>query len=300
MASRHVILWTLCATILWPSVIFAKPILKGDTDAYPRAPDEFASALVLDAATDKELYAFQPDKRWSAASLTKLLTALIMIDRKPRWNRRISLQKRDEVGGGRLRVRPGATMTVRDLFYSSIVGSANNATMALVRSSGLGTKSFLREMNRKAKTLHLDSSHFVDPTGMSPKNISTARDLAKLTQASFANRTLQEAASTARYSFALVRPKITKTIHTTNRLLATDFDLRIHGGKTGYLEEAQHNLVVQLERNPPSADAPALLVVVLGAPNTSRMFASAKSLAEWAWKGYEWGEGRRETVDERR
>lgn len=264
------------------------PRLDPMADSYPHDASEFSSAIVIDAGSGKELYVYQPDKKWPAASITKLLTALVIVQQKPKWSAFVSLRKRDEVGGGRLRVRPGATMTMRDLLFSSIVGSANNATMALVRGSGVGMKTFVARMNRMAKQLKMASSSFVDPTGISEKNISTARDIGKLAAAAFNTTMIREPSTTATYRFTLRRPKMHKVIHTTNRLLALDDTLTIHGGKTGYLEEAQHNLVVQIERKPPDLSAPPLLIVVLGAPDKEHLFATAKALAEWAWKAYEY------------
>lgn len=263
------------------------PILGGDAPAYERASDEFAAALVVDVSTGKELYAWQADKRWPAASLTKLLSALVVLDRAPRWDRIVSLTRQDEVGGGRLRVAPGARIRVRDLLYASIVGSANNAAMALARTSGLRLKTFVARMNAKAKALGMRQSHFVDPVGMDPNNISSARDLAKLATAAFAKPVIQRAASTPVYTFRIRNRKQKKTIHNTNRLLTEAQELTIIGGKTGYLEEAKRNFLVELAgaSNPAK---PQLLIVVLGSPDPNRMFLTAKGLAEWAWQAYDW------------
>ncbi len=263
------------------------PRLDPLADAYPRGTSEFSSAIVIDVNSGKELYVYQPDKQWPAASITKLLTSLVVVQQKPRWTRSISLVRRDEVGGGRLRVPIGATMTMRDLFFSSIVGSANNATMALVRGSGLEMKRFVARMNRTANQLKMTSSSFVDPTGMSEKNVSTARDIGILATAAFRTPAIREPASTPTYRFTVRRPRMEKVIRTTNRLLAQDDTLTIDGGKTGYLEEAQNNLVVQLERKPKHPAAPPLLIVILGAPDKAHLFVTAKSLAEWAWNAYE-------------
>ncbi len=279
----------LIGVVVAPSVAFAKtPRLDPLADAYPRTKDEFTAAIVIDATTGKELYVFQPEKRWTVASITKLLSSLVVLEKKQNWNRLISLLKRDEVGGGRLRVAVGATMTLRDIFFSSIVGSANNAAMAFARSSGLSSGTFVARMNALAKRLKMSSSHFVDPTGMDPKNVSTARDIAKLATAAFADPSIHEAATTPTYTFTLQRPKIEKTIQNTDKLLTSNPDLTIHGSKTGYLVEAQNNLVVELERNPKESSAPPLLVVVLGSPDRNQLFQSSKALAEWAWKVYTW------------
>lgn len=281
--------FAIAAALVFPSAANAVgPRLDPLADAYPRKANEFSAAVIIDSASGKELYVYHPEKKWSTASITKLLSALVVAEQKPRWTKSATIKKVDEVGGGRLRVVSGAKMTLRDLLFSSIVGSANNAAMALARSTGLGMKTFIARMNQTAKRLKMTSSRFVDASGMDPDNISTARDIAKLATAAFANKYIREAATTASYRFVLQSPKIKKTITNTNHLLTSDPSVTVYGGKTGYLEESQNNLAVKLERNPKSPAAPPLLVVVLGSPDKEHLFSTAKALAEWAWKAYEW------------
>ncbi len=259
-----------------------------DAETYPRTSNEFVAAVVIDVASGERLYAYAADQAWPAASLTKLMTALVFLDRQPRWDRVTALTKGDEVGGGRLRVRTGTRVSVRDLFYSSLVGSANNTTMALVRTSGVGLKKFIQRMNLKTKVMGLKQTKFVDPTGISPRNVSTAADLATLGLVAFRNPNIRQAAATSEYAFNLRNTGQKKVIHNTNHLLTRDPEILVTGGKTGYLVEARHNLVVELSANTGATQAPKLMVVVLGAPSSAAMFASAKSLAQWAWKAYEW------------
>lgn len=279
----------IAVAVLFPlATDAAGPRLDPLADAYPRSANEFSAAVIIDSASGKELYVYHPDKAWTPASITKLLSALVVTEQKPKWTKSATIKKADEVGGGRLRVADGSRMTLRDLLFSSIVGSANNAAMALARSTGLGMKTFVARMNQTAKRLQMTSSHFVDVSGMSPNNVSTARDIAKLATAAFANKYIGEAATTASYHFVLQSPKIGHTVKNTNHLLTSDPTVYVYGGKTGYLEESLNNLAVKLERNPKSPSSPPLLVVVFGAPDKDHLFASAKALAEWAWTAYEW------------
>ncbi len=248
-------------------------------------PNMFASALVVDAASGKELYSFKPSKKWSAASLTKLMTALVFVDKRPGWDSVIKLAKADEVGGGRLRLAIGSRFTVQDAFYSSLVGSANNATMALARSTGYSQKGFLKLMNQKAKALGMSSSFYADPSGMEPANIVTARDMVKLMRAAFANQSILKAASTVSYQFTAQNPTVHKTILTTDKL-KSQTDLHIIGAKTGFLYESQYNFVMKVrEEGQTGRD---LYVVVLGAPTKQGSFDSAESLAKWALSAYKW------------
>ncbi len=270
------------------SAAIKTPVLIPGAQVYERSDDEFASALVVDAATLKRLYAYQPDLKWSAASLTKLMSALVIIDNKPSWNRIVSLKQQDEVGGGRLRVALNATMTMQDLFYSSIVGSANNATMALARLSGLGMKNFVNQMNQKAKALGMSNSRFFEPSGMDPKNTLTARDAFTMARTAFDAYAIRCAATTAGYRFNIRNSKEVKYITNTNTLLTQDPDVWVMGGKTGYLYESRYNLIVKMRAYPIVERKPLLYVIVLGSPKKEASFTSAKSLANWAYRAYTW------------
>jgi serine-type D-Ala-D-Ala endopeptidase (penicillin-binding protein 7) len=270
------------------STTSSAPVLNPDSAAYVPTANEFASAIIVDAASGKVLYSFKPDMAWPAASLTKLMGALVAIDQKPNWNKIVSLKAADEVGGGRLRVKTGAKMSVRDLLYSSVLASANNAAMALARVTGLSKATFIKKMNAKAKALGMTSTTFVDPSGIDPGNVTTVRDLTKLASTAFANPLIRGPASSYHYAFTIRNTGEHKTLTNTNKLLTQDPEIYVYGGKTGFLYESMYNVAVQLQPNPRVPEKPKLLVVVFGAQTESASFAAAKSLATWAWGAYEW------------
>ncbi|TAL19673.1 D-alanyl-D-alanine carboxypeptidase [Patescibacteria group bacterium] len=244
------------------------------------------SAIVVDWRTGALLYSKNPDSPRSAASLTKLMTAVIFLEQKPRWQNSAALLEEDEVGGGRLRLAAGTRLTVKDLFYSALVGSANNAAMALMRLSGMERLQFIRDMNVRAATLGMVGTSYVEPTGMSPENVTTARDVIKLAAYAFANKTIRRATQTGEYRFKTQKPVIEKRIKNTNSLLLDDNNgLWITGGKTGYLEEAQYNLVIAAET--PGHDK-RIIVAILGADSKQKSFEEAERLVKWAWTNYEW------------
>lgn len=259
--------------------------MRSGAMAYERSDDEFVSAVVVDVQSGKRLYGYQAQKVWPAASLSKLMSALVVLEHHPAWGKTVSTAKADEVGGGSLVVKVGSKMTVRDMFYSSIVGSANNTTMSLARLSGLGRAGFVKQMNAKAKSLGLKNTKFAEPTGLSEKNVTTAEDMAKLAKAAFSQLLIRRAASTMAYRFTVTNPTVVKTVKNTNRLLTDDDDLWVIGGKTGFIYESRYNLAVQMR---PMAGGPQLMVVVMGAPTKASSFDSAKSLATWAWRAYAW------------
>lgn len=276
-----------------PSAVFAQanfPQKVDNAGPYSRSDDEFASAIVIDIKTGKVLYEYNADKKWPAASLTKLMGALVFLDHRPSWNRVVALTSQDEVGGGRLRVKSGATLSAQDLIYSSITASANNAAMAMARVSGIGLAGFIKAMNSKGKMIGLTNTKFVDPSGIDPKNVTTARDMAKIASVAFNMEAIRRPATTGKYRFTIRNTGETKEIKTTNDLLVAKQydDLYVTGGKTGFLYESMYNLAVRVKPMGAKNADRMLMIVVFGSPTREGSFVSANSLANWAWKGYKW------------
>lgn len=276
---------TFAATTVKPAVV---PSIKSDVADFVPDKGGFEAAVVMDFKTKKILYSLNPDEVWPAASLTKLTGALVFLDTKPSWNKVVAILKNDEVGGGRLRVNSGAKLTMRDMLYSSIVGSANNAATALARVSGLGMTKFVSSMNAKVKALGCSQTSFKDASGMDTRNVTTARDMAKIAAAAFSKAEIRSPASTATYTFRILNTGQVKTIRNTNKLLLDDENgLYVMGGKTGYLDEAKNNLVIRVRPDRYNATQ-ELIVVVLGAEDKDKSFTSAQRLAQWTWSAYDW------------
>ncbi len=297
---KKILVWAVATAFLalsvWPwqanaaSAVkpIAAPSKKIQAQDFDPKPGDFKAAVVMDYKTKKILYAYNSEVSRSAASLTKLTGALVFLDTKPSWNKVVSIQKKDEVGGGRLRVASGATLTVRDTVYSSIVGSANNAATALARISGLGLTKFVRQMNAKAKALGCTNTKFKDPSGMDPENVTTAADMAKIAAAAFSRAEIRSPATTAKYTFRILNTGEVKTIRNTNQLLLDENNgLYVMGGKTGYLDEAKNNLVLRVRPDRQNAKQ-ELIIVVLGAETKAQLFEATQRLAQWTWSAYDW------------
>jgi D-alanyl-D-alanine carboxypeptidase len=248
------------------------------------------SALVVDRKSGAVLFTKGADAEHAIASLTKLMTALVVLDAAPDLSREITIQAGDRRGGGVEYFIPGETVTVKDLLYVSLVGSSNTATAALARSTGLSTEEFTRRMNAKAAALGLESSRFNDPTGLDDANRGTARDIAIMAGAAFANPEIAKVATTGEYSF---KPKNSRTagartIKSTDLLLKSllnQGDYRITGAKTGTLgAETGYHLAVAVA----AGDGREVLVVVLGSDSDAARFEDAKALAYWAFDSYDW------------
>lgn len=256
------------------------------TRPYVPVPDEFAAAIVVRAATGNVLYEFKPDKPHTAASLTKLVQALTMIDQRPNWNTVVTMQGADEVGGGRLRVDVGAKVTLGALWQASLGSSANNAATAMSRVAGPGVSSFVKKMNAKAKALGATSSVFYDPSGMDARNETTARDMAVIAKQAFSHPLISRASQTSSYRFTLANGTQARTILNTNAPFLEDPDVWLTGGKTGYLPESMYNYAGVLRPMYANGAYDAkreIVVVVLGSPSKTASFESVKRLAGWAW-----------------
>lgn len=257
---------------------------------YVPVPNEFASAIVM-RPDGKVLYAFKPDAPHTAASLSKLVMALVVLDKNWNWGTVVKMSSADEVGGGRLRVSAGARVILADLWQSAIGSSANNATTAIARLAGPGVSTFVGKMNAKVKAIGATSSKFFDPSGMNPKNTTTAHDMALIARNAFKQPRVVSASQSGTYTFTLAGSTNTHTIKNTNAPMLADPDVYLVGGKTGYLPESMYNYTAEL--SPLAKDGKSrdpkkdVIVVVLGSKSTQGAMDSAKRLAEWAWSDEE-------------
>ncbi|HET7298206.1 MAG TPA: serine hydrolase, partial [Burkholderiales bacterium] len=144
-----------------------------------------SSALVQDAGTGEVVIGKNTDAVVSIASITKLMTAMVILDHGLDLDEEIVLSREDAVRmkGSRSRLRTGLSLTRGDLLLVALMASDNRAAAALGRSFPGGIEEFVDAMNAKAAQLEMEETRFVEPTGLSPANVSTASDLAKLVSA---------------------------------------------------------------------------------------------------------------------
>ncbi len=245
--------------------------------------------VVMDRSTGELLTVKQEHRVWPIASLTKLMTANVVLDYKIPITKKADVRTKDNVGGAQLTVVDGDTFSVDDLFYATLVASANNAAYALSRTTGLSKNDFVKEMNARADALNLKQTTFVDPTGIDVLNVSTALETALLARSILARDEIRRYTTTTRKRISVLNRGTTKNMMTTNWMLykpAYD-DVWVTGGKTGYLDESGWNLVVSLRPSRADKDR-ELLLVVLGAKSRADSFADAYALSHWAWDSYAW------------
>ncbi|MBF8281079.1 MAG: D-alanyl-D-alanine endopeptidase, partial [Candidatus Magasanikbacteria bacterium] len=236
------------------------------------------SAIVTDVASGQTIFDRHANDVRPLASITKLMTALVFLDTNPNWAETLTLTIDDE-RAGHLYVDTGETLSLRDLFYVSLVGSSNNATVALSRASGLSSDAFVAAMNKKASDLGMTRTRFTEPTGLDSRNVSSAEDTAILLGAALEEPLIAQATTMASYNARIVGEKKKRLIKNTDMLLTRGVALRVagvEGGKTGYIPEGGYNFAVQVH----DAANHNLRIVILGAADPFARFIEAQDLAE--------------------
>ena len=241
------------------------------------------SAVVIDADSRKVLWSKNLHKRYPIASISKLMTVLVFLDTNPDLTSTYTMLPEDMTVGGSVYIDKGETVYVRDLIYSSLIASDNNAANALVRASNIPREDFIARMNDKALEIGMLNSHFIEPTGLEYANISSAQDVALLLEEALRNEVIADAVSRENFTFSAVDGP-SHTLSSTNKLLNSY--LNVVGGKTGFNNEAQYNLVIAVD----GEQEQRLLVGVLGSTTLNGRYQEAKILADWALTNYRWNE----------
>lgn len=258
-------------------------ILEGDYAEVPVVVDDFnlsaESAIVIDKTAGKVPYQKNAAKIAPIASITKLMSALVFLDTNPDLEKIVTIQKTDFLDKGVLYGKAGEKIKLKDLFFTSLVGSINNATAAYVHASGITDEEFIARMNYKADELGMSNTVFADFTGLNANSVSTAYDVAQLANAAFRHPLIKEALLTKEYKFQ-VNSGQWFYIKNTDQLLQKKFtDFEITGAKTGYTEEAKYTFTMQARNQ----EGRELVIVVLAASTTEDRFNEAAKLAEWAF-----------------
>jgi D-alanyl-D-alanine endopeptidase (penicillin-binding protein 7) len=239
-----------------------------------------ASALVLDAE-GKVIYGKDVDTVRPIASITKLMTAMVVLDSGLDLDEEISVTKADRdlmrMTGSRLGY--GATLSRREMLLLAVMSSENRAAAALGRNFPGGTKAFVQQMNAKAAELGMSRSRFADPAGLSSENQSTARDLGHMINAAQGYELIREASTTAQLQVRPYRDRGPLNYVNTNRLLKNEaWDIEL--SKTGYLNESGRCLVMQatIEGEPVS-------IVLLNSFGKLTPFGDSNRLRKWMLAG---------------
>lgn len=204
-----------------------------------------ANALIIDATDNHAVYSKSADEVTPIASLTKLMTAIVTLDGGQSLDEplAIDLGDFDYVKGTTSRLRMGTELTRRDMLRLALMSSENRAASALARSYPGGTLAFVAAMNEKAQALGMTHTHYDDPTGLSPSNVSTARDLAIVVGAAAEYPLIREFSTTGSHFVEAGPSGRWLAFNNTNNLVKnSQWDIQL--SKTGYIREAGKCLVM--------------------------------------------------------
>lgn len=249
------------------------------------------SVLVLNQNNGLPLYQKNIDMETPIASITKLMTAMVVLDANLPLDESIIISQRDVDAlrhtGSRLAV--GSRLTREELLHLALIASENRAAAALARSYPGGVERFVAAMNNKARNLGMHHTVFEDSTGLSSKNRSTAEDLAKLVDAASRYQRIRDISTTGSYEIA--KPAMVKVRHkhkkewrhivrrvefrNTNRLVR-DGNWEIGLSKTGFINEAGHCLVMQAK-----IAQQRVIIVLLDATGKYTRINDAQRIKDW-------------------
>lgn len=234
-----------------------------------------ASALVIDQSSGQPLLEKQPDVVVPIASISKLMTAMVVLDAKLDLQEVIAIGDEDVDGlkGTRSRLPVGTTMTREAAMLLALMSSENRAAHALGRHYPGGLSAFVQAMNKKAQALGMYNSRFEEPTGLSSNNVSTAHDLARMVAAAARYPEIRQYSTTAEARVEL-NGRV-RDFHNTNALVRSD-NWEIGVSKTGYISEAGRCLVMQAR----VADKPVVIVLLDSVGKMTRV-GDAQRIKRW-------------------
>lgn len=244
------------------------------------------SGFIADVESAGVLYADHPHDVYPIASLTKLMTAIVVMESPTKLNGEITFQADDFDVQSRSFFRIGDKVARKDVMRAMLIGSVNEAAQAFSRSSGMREEDFIVHMNQKARELQLTSFVFADPTGLDAGNRGSAADVAALLTIAMRYPEIREAMNSANLTVTTTAQR-SYQIEPTNLLLYSYLNkdpYQIVGSKTGSLPAAGFNLA-QVTRN---AYGHEVVVVLLGSDNHFSRYQDVKAMTSWAFDAYQW------------
>lgn len=262
------------------------PLLKNVSSTF----DTVLSApavIAVDDVSGAILYSKNADAVRPLASITKLMTALVLLDLPVSWASTTIITAEDWDGESHL-VEVGEKYTLEDLWHIALIGSSNTAISALVRSSGVSSTQFVALMNAKAQSLGLTTASFIEPTGLHSGNVASPSDTVVLLKEAVRRDKIFKALHTGEYYASPLGGAKQRRIWSTNWLLTkwipNEFSVENIVGKTGYINDSLYNFTVRLT----DERGHAVRVAVLGAATAEDRFTEARDSAMWVFKNYVW------------
>lgn len=260
---------------------FSLTVVYAEEDIAPNAK----SAILIEASTGKVIYEKNIDEKYAPASMTKMMSLLLIMEnidnRNLRMDEVIKVSKNAaSMGGSQIFLQENEEMTVEDLLKGITIGSANDATVALAERIGGTESAFVELMNKKAKELGLKNTNFKNPTGLDEANhYSSSHDMAIIARELVKHSKILEFSSI--YETYLRTDTDNKFwLVNTNKLVR--FYPGVDGLKTGYTEEAGYCLTATINK-----DNMRLIAVVMGEPTSSIRNSEVSALLDYGYNLYQ-------------
>lgn len=249
------------------------------------------SVVIMNETTGEVVFDKNGVAKAPLASLTKIVAMKVFLDLEPNLEQVVSYKTQDEKynylyckpgESAKVKLKNGEKIKIKDLFYSALVGSANNAVESLVRVSGISRDEFVERMNSQVRSWNARDTHFIEPTGLSSSNTSSAYDYAVIMKEALKNDYISKVSITPSYTFKTVSG--TKhTIKNTNKLVLDQSipslkaeKFAINGSKTGYLAEAGYCLATRVK-----SGIDNFIIVSMGATSRAKSFNEMADLIKY-------------------
>lgn len=234
--------------------------------------DTAKAVILYELGSDTLIYGWNPDQKLDPSGMNKIMTALLALELgNPDAIITVSRSALDSVAIGSMSagLKAGEEISLRDLLFCMMVGSANDAAAVIAEYIGTSQGGFVGLMNQRAQELGCSNTQFMNANGLShEEQYTTARDLAKITHAALQNDLFVELFSTEKYTVSATNKSEERQVVTTNYLMSKEtvrnqFDARVTGGKTGALSTTDRSLICTAE-----SDGKRFLVVLMSAQGT--------------------------------
>jgi len=256
-----------CMLLAISTVAAAKPML------FPKLKS--SSVLIVDQSDSSVLYSRRSDVAAPIASITKLMTALVVLDARQPLDQPLAITREEAAlpksRGSRLSV--GTVLTRGDLMHLALMSSENRAAHALGANYPGGVPAIVTAMNAKAAALGMTTAHFVDPTGLSSDNVASPEDLSKLVHAAAQNAHIREYSTDPSY-VVRVRKHLVEFHNTDNLVKNPTWNIIVQ--KTGYIAEAGKCLVMEAV-----IEGRNVIIVLLDSAGRLTRVADAKRVKTW-------------------
>jgi D-alanyl-D-alanine endopeptidase (penicillin-binding protein 7) len=234
-----------------------------------------SAALVLDTTHSSVLYSRRPDVALPIASITKLMTALVVMDAAQPLDEQLEITAEDGRRRSHVvsRLAPGTTLSRGDLLHLALMSSENRAAHALGRNYPGGLAACVEAMNAKARELGMTNAHFVEPTGLSDENVASPEDLSKLVMAAAKVPEIREYSTDSRYEVQVGR-RVMRYGNTDSLVSRPDWKIDVQ--KTGYISRAGRCLVMQTV-----IEDRTVVIVLLNSFGKHTRVADARRILKW-------------------